>query len=436
MRTFALLALVAAACGGDDSPSPDGPTGNHPAPTVIPGGGIGSGAIDGVVNLYAIDDRTREPIAGATVRIGDIDGTTDATGLFVAEGLVGPQQVAVTANGYRAEVWLGANGANMTVNLKASNPTVPQATLSGTVANLSSVTVPAGHARLVLVGYSNDDKLDDRENNLKTPSNGNACLVVDAPCNFSIVTRTGKVSLIGLVYDYDTNMTPGDATDDIITLIRYAYRTGITVTDGQNLTGQDLTLVPMNMHATETVDWGTPPAGLSPALALIGIELADGSGVYQLPVVTGTTTSAIVPALSNFSGAKYRLSGIAQNTAMPPTQSIVLRKSLTSATLNAGLWTEPPTGVSITRTTASWTNSPNATLHSVEYANDTSALLNITSFDGSSSAAIPDIITLPAGTITAKVVAITAVGLDLSDLSIDRDRDKLTGAANTPSMVP
>lgn len=436
MRTLALFALTVAACGGDDSPSPDAPTGNHPDPAVIPGGGIGGGAIDGVVNFYAIDDGTREPIAGATVRIGDIEGTTDATGLFVAEGLVGPQKVAVTAPNYRAEVWLGANGANMTANLKLANPTVPQATLSGTVANLASVPVPAGHGRLVLVGYSHDDKRDDRENNIKTPANGNACLVVDAPCNFSIITRTGKVSLIGLVYDYDNNNTPGNNADDIITLIRYAYRTGIDVVAGQDMTGQDLTLVPANMHATETVDWGTPPAGLSPAIALIGIELADGSGVFQLPVVNGTSTSASVPALSNFPGSKYRLSGIAQNTAMPPTQSIVLRRSLTSATLTAGMWTEPPTGVSVTRTSASWTNSPNATLHSVEYNTDTSALLNITSFDGSSSTDIPDLITLPTETITAKVVAITAVGIDLSDLSIDRDRDKLTGAANTPSMVP
>lgn len=436
MRTFALLALSIAACGGDDSPSPDAPTGNHPDPMIIPGGGIGGGAIDGVVNFYAIDDRTREPVAGATVRIGDLEGTTDATGLFVAQGLVGPQKVTVTAASYRSEVWLGANGANMTASLELANPTVPQATLSGTVANLSSVPVPTGHARLVLVGYSHDETLDDRENNLKTPSNGNACIVVDGPCNFSVVTRAGKVSLIGLVYDYDNNGTPLNNSDDIVTLIRYAYRTGIDVTAGQDMTGQDLTLVPANMHATETVDWGTPPAGLSPAIALIGIELADGSGVLQLPVVNGTSTSASVPALANFSGSKYRLSGIAQNTAMPPTQSIVLRRSLTSATLTAGMWTEPPTGVSITRTSASWTNSPNATLHSVEYNNDTSALLNITSFDGSSSTDIPDLVTLPGGTITAKVVAITAIGIDLGDLSIDRDRDKLTGAANTPSMVP
>ena len=38
------------------------------------------------------------------------------------------------------------------------------------------------------------------------------------------------------------------------------------------------------------------PYNTSIALALIGIELADGSGVFQLPVVRGNETSAIVPA--------------------------------------------------------------------------------------------------------------------------------------------
>jgi hypothetical protein len=78
MRKFALLALVVAACSGDDGPSVDAPTGNHPEPALIPGGGIGGGAIDGVVHLYVVDDATRAPIAGAMVRVGTTDGVTDA----------------------------------------------------------------------------------------------------------------------------------------------------------------------------------------------------------------------------------------------------------------------------------------------------------------------------------------------------------------------
>src|SRR5947199_4808107 len=110
MRTFALLGLFAASCGGNDSaPMPDAPSGNHPPPRVIPGGGIGDGAIDGVVNLYVIDDVTRSPVANASVAVGGMTGSTDATGLFVADGLTGPQTIAVKASGYKSELWIGAN---------------------------------------------------------------------------------------------------------------------------------------------------------------------------------------------------------------------------------------------------------------------------------------------------------------------------------------
>src|ERR1043165_5454588 len=96
---LALCVLVA--CGDDSGmATPDSPTGNRPPPRVIPGGGIGDGAIDGVVNLYVMDDATRTPLANATVRVGTLDGTTDATGLFVAEGVVGPQTVLAEMDNY------------------------------------------------------------------------------------------------------------------------------------------------------------------------------------------------------------------------------------------------------------------------------------------------------------------------------------------------
>src|ERR1051325_2158880 len=127
MRTFVFVGLFVAACGGSDSAQrPDGPTGNRPPPRVIPGGGIGDGAIDGVVNLYVIDDATRDPIAGATVRVGGLDGSTADTGLFVADGVAGPQTISVRAGGYRSELWIAANGANCTVDLKAATAPAPR----------------------------------------------------------------------------------------------------------------------------------------------------------------------------------------------------------------------------------------------------------------------------------------------------------------------
>jgi len=432
MRKLALLAILAA-CGGDDTASPDSPTGNHPDPMVIAGGGITGGAIDGVVNLYAIDDATRMPIQGAMVRVGTIEGTTDATGLFVADGVVGKQDVVVTAAGYRSEYWIGANGANMTFDLHAANPTVAQATLSGSITGFDQITVPTGHAKVGLVGYSQDDLAPDAANNLTTPNSGNVCIVTTANtgCNFQIVTRAGKVTLIGMVFDYDTKGTQTTA-DDTQTLISYASRTGITVSDGVAQTGQDLTVIPMAMTSTVAVDFGTPPSGLTQLLGLVGIEMADGSGVIQLPVISNTVSSAPVPSLASFSGATYRLSAIAQTTATPPNQAITLHRHLSTTSLAAGEWTPPPANVTVDRTSASWTNVTGALIHGVEYDSGSTGILSITSFDGTATATIPDLVSIPSGSLTVKVQALAGSGLDLTDLEIDRDREKLTavGVAN------
>ena len=429
MRKLALLGILAA-CGGDDTASPDSPGGNHPPPMVIAGGGISGGAIDGVVNLYVIDDATRMPIQGATVRVGTVDGTTDATGLFVANGLTGKQDVVVTAAGYRSEYWLGANGANMTADLHPANPATTQATLSGSI-DLSGITVGTGHAKVAAVTYSQDDLLADAENNLKTPNNGNVCIEATptATCNFQVLTRTGKVTLYALIFDYDTKGTTTTA-DDTETLVAYASRTGVMVSDGVAQTAQDLTVI--TQTSTVSVDFGTPPSALTTWLGLVGIEMGDGSGVIQLPITSNTVMSAPAPALSNFSGAMYRLSAIAQNTATPPNQAITLHRHQSTTSLAAGTWTPPPSDVTVTRTSATWTNVAGAVLHGVEYDSGATAVLSITSFDGTATATIPDIVTIPSGSLTVKVQALAGTGIDVTDLQIDRDREKLTavGVAN------
>src|SRR5262245_10261171 len=89
------LLVVAAitACGNDPPTDPDAPAGNFPPPRVIAGGGIGDGAIDGVVNVYVIDDATRGSVSDASVRVGTLDGTTDSTGLLVVRDVKGPQTI-------------------------------------------------------------------------------------------------------------------------------------------------------------------------------------------------------------------------------------------------------------------------------------------------------------------------------------------------------
>src|SRR5665647_1275244 len=144
MRFPILLGLVTAlipGCGDDGGGSNVDAPPVHPPPRVISGGGIGDGPIDGVANVYVIDDATRMPVSGATVRVGTAEGTTDAAGLFVAEGVTGPQTVIVKAAAHRSEMWVGANGTNMTFNLEAATEAVPAAaSISGSV-DLASITL-------------------------------------------------------------------------------------------------------------------------------------------------------------------------------------------------------------------------------------------------------------------------------------------------------
>jgi hypothetical protein len=408
---------------------------------VIAGGGIGDGAIDGVVNLYVIDDLARTPIANAEVRVGTLAGTTDATGLFIAEGVVGPQDVVAKASGHRAELWAGVNGANVTLNLAAANVATPDnANLSGAITNFTSLVVTgANHVKVGLVGYSQVDNLGDAVNNIATAGNMNLCFatVVSDPCNFTITTRTGKVALLATIFDLDTKGTQtGD--DDTAVLIGWAFRQGITVSGGANQTGQDLALISSANQAPLTVDFGSPPSNLTTRGALIGIELGD-EGVFQLgSFVTPAAPTMSVPKLSVFSGATaFRLSGIANDgLATNGAQSVVLRRGLAGPTLAAGTWLAPPTGVSLTRTGGTWSNASGATVHGIELTQGGTSVLSMTTFDSTrTQLTIPDLVSLPSGAITAKVQAIGADGLDVTNFSLDADRDKLVRVSSQDATI-
>lgn len=68
-----------------------------------------------------------------------------------------------------------------------------------------------------------------------------------------------------------------------------------------------------------------------------------------------------------------------------------------------------------------------AAMHGVEIDSGSTAILSITSFDGTSSVTMPTEVTLPSGSLTAKVQGLVG-DLDVSDLAIDRDREKITAA--------
>jgi hypothetical protein len=424
MRTL-LLAVLMAACG------------NSPGPRLIHGGGIGDGSIDGTLNVYVIDHDTEAPIQGATVEVGKTQKMSDKNGLSVFDAS-GAQTVTVSASGYRGTVWMKVDGANVTIPVtKLGTPTPQQATLAGSINNWSSVTVPTNHLKVAFVLYSQDSKLGNAENNIQTPGGGNVCgFGGGATCDWTIATRTGAVTLMAAVIDYDTKGTATQA-DDTQTLIGWAMKTDIQVDSGVNQTGLTLDLVDAGNLENVSIDYGSPPAALTTHNALVGYELGTDE-IVQIPAIPAGSTSLLVPKIAAFpNGTTRRLTAVAQDSATPPASSIVLRTNLSGTSLAAGSWLDPPTGATVSRTNASFTAVSGAIAHGAQWSDGTGEILEITCFDSkTTSFDVPNLVALPTtGALTAQVTAIAA-DFSVTDFSLDDDRDKLTGLSAQPATVP
>jgi len=429
MRLYHWLFCVAAACGGNDV-----------NPRIIAGGGIGDGAIDGELNVGVIDHTSYAPIAGATVQVGTAMKTTDSKGFATFSGVTGAQTVTVKADTYRSVVWVDANGANVTVGLTLASETPDQATLTGTITGYDAIAVPTGHAKIAAVFASQTDDLGDPANSIATPANGNICLS-QTMCNWTLASRTGTVTIIAAILDQDLHGTPTDSTDDTRTVIGWAMKTGVVIDKGVDQSGLALAPVEAGNLETVTVDDGTPPDALTMTSGIVGIEVSNEE-VVQLPLaieVPPTATSMLVPKRSVFGAdATYRLTAIAQTASGDMgAQSIVVRHGLTTTSLSAGTWLVPPTGVTVTRTSAAYDAVAGAKAHSIDYVDGSgTTLLEITVFDDKAKTVdVPALVALPSsGTLTAKVNGIAA-DFDVTDFSLDTDRDKLTGISAQPATI-
>ena len=419
------IAVVLGACGGGGTD-----------PRVIPGGGIGDGDIDGTVFVHVIDASTDAPLANATVAIGGKPLMTDAKGFVEFGDVDGPQTIAVKLQGYRPIVWALANGKNVTIPLDKSAATVGKAVLSGSITGWDPTGLDANHLKAAAVLYSQSDNIGDAANSIETPNMQNICR--GAACNWTVNTRAGTVSLVAAILDLDNKGTVTD-TDDTITIIGWATKTGITVEAGVNQSGLALTMVEAGNLENLTIDFGAPPASLTTNGAYVGIEIGDDE-VVQLPMFDQRANMLLAPKAAVFGGTKgLRLTAVAQTTAGEAgAQSIVLRRELTGPTLEAGDWLTPPVGVSATRTSASWQLVAGAALHQVQYRNTLGdSVLDITVFDNTATTVdVPALVTLPvSGNLTARVSGIGA-DFDVQDFSLEDDEDKLFAISAQPVPIP
>jgi hypothetical protein len=413
--------------------------GNDPDPRLIAGGGVGDGAIDGKLNVYVIDNTTEEPIANATVDVGKHEDTTDDTGLVVFSDVSGAQTISVKATGYRGTVWAGANGANVTIPITLADDTPDSATLSGSIPGWDGTNVQPMHVKAAVVLYSQVDQLGDKENNIPQTGGMNVCGIASNTCNWSVIARTGTVTLTAMIVDIDT-MGTQTSSDDTTTIVGWAFLGGLSVAKGVNQSGLTLTTIEAGNMQNVSIDLGTPPAALTSTQSLVGIELAGGE-VVQLPVFFADNPStALVPKGDLFSpGATYRLTAVAQTTSgNMGAQSVVVRHGLTGTSLAAGEWLTPPTSVMMTRTNASWDLVTDAKVHQAQWTDGSgNIVLEISVFDNKlTSIDIPELVALSSsGQLTGKLSGIGA-DLDVRNFSLDEDRDKLWGISAEPVTIP
>jgi hypothetical protein len=421
MKKFCLLAVVLCACGGDEE---------KVEPAIIVGGGIHDPGIDGTVHVYVIDDDTDAPIAGATVRVGTIEGQTDATGLFTAEGdLRGKQTVIAKATNYAASVWVGADGANITIPMTRATTTTEepeQAELAGTIDGWDELPLPTGNLITVaLVTYSQSARLgDDDGNNLPPPAvNSNICAQFPAPaprtpCAWRINARAGTIAVGAALGELDTKGTQTE-DDDEITFDSFALKQPIIVADGADQSGITLDMLPSGSATTASVSFGTPPSAFSTVAGIVGVELGE-TGILRIGQVAPERTSVVVPTLSAISGATgYEFLAFATEPVTDGTagQSVVLRRGITSASaIAAGEWLNAPGGLASDRSSVSFNPSSGAFGTIIEIDTNPATgtgvrAMSIIVLDATTSVTLPvEFAPLPSGALR-----VTANALDAGD---------------------
>jgi hypothetical protein len=444
-RFFALGAILpvfaALGCGGETTTADKI---NDAAPEEIPGGGIGSGAIDGKINVYAIDGRTDAPISGATVHLGDADaeklleGTTDATGLvtFKNAALQGAQTITVTAADHVTTSWFAVNGANVTIPLQPTKePTVETANVSGTIAGWDMLTNAQGHLYVAFISSSWTGNLGDPANDIKQPpSTGlppNTCIklpTASPPCEWKLVARTGKQLLFAFIVDVDSKGTM-DQADDTRSLYGYAFKPGLELKAGDNVTGQSLDLFPTDALVDLNVTVPMPPPGMDESAAIPLLDMGDEG---QVPLFFGNElTIPKIPSLSGvFASGSYQFVARAGLKGKPIPSTVTITRGVdVSKAVVLPNFPATPTDIASNAGVYSFKPASGATIHSVHFDIPMGdRAWNITLYDGRTSFSLPAIMPdpLPVGQLNMRVEAVTVPGVDLNDFDARSAQDKVT----------
>jgi hypothetical protein len=430
--------------------------GNHIAdPMATPGGGLGSGAVDGELNVFVIDAATDEPIEGAEVRVGASDsatpliGITDADGLFVfvQQGLAGAQTITGSADNHAAATWFGANGAVVTMPLAPTGtpPGPPTATVSGTIPNWEATLDPTDSVNLIaVILYS----LANGENNIvdQGGTGGNVCVHfptfgLTGPCEWTLVTRTGSLAIYAIVYFADNS---GNFTG----VRSYALKTGYGLAENDVVTGEDLPLIADSDLVTTQVAWGAMPTGLTDVQWIALLDLGDegNAAMVDLAALPGDDTLLVPDLVGELASDSYRLVASAQANPADMRQSVIAhRTTAPDGTVDLGAWQALPQDVAATTGTYSFTAVAGATIHAVNFAANTDGtpVWNVLLLDGSTSFTLPALAPdpWPSGDVDMKVNAFDLPGFDPTEFALNNLTDIIEhtsadGVTFTPTTTP
>jgi hypothetical protein len=403
--------------GGDDvmgdggGPGSDG-SGNG---KLIATGGVSNAPLGGTLHVFAVETNSSTPIANAAVQVGTLTGKTDATGLasFSDASLTGKVDITVTASGHAAATWVGVTGANVTVPLETTPRNVPSATATGTITGFSNLDPPGfGHYNLGVVLYSFLDDPSAPENSIVQPTTSGAPndVCVDSSgngnCTWSLATRIGPQVHFAVILDGDSKLTPDDTSDDTYTLIGYAAGSVVTMTAGQQMAGEVLTMVPASQNFA--VMFPPAPGGLGTTIAIPELQLDNGAGriVFPEPAVNPGHTSTKVIAPSGALAGHYEVVALAtpNATATAPYATAFVHNVTTSATVPA--WFAQPAALTA-GATFSFTGT--GAFVTAQIARSKQPLWDITILDGSTSFTLPTVSPDPIG------AGMASFGVNLAD---------------------
>lgn len=458
LRSCLLAVCALSACGNNSVSGP-------PAPRLIEGGGVGDGPISGALNVFVIDDETKKPVSGATVRVGAsadpaaCSVVSDSTGLAIfAAGTCalvasGKQSITASAAAYAPSTWIGVDGANVTIAIRATAlPVVETAVITGTIAGWDALAAPAaGHQTLALVGASASRTLGDAANDLpqgqrevslgllgpvQIPSNLCVRNALANDCSWRLTTRTGPQAHYAIVLDQDTKGTDLEA-DDAFTVIGWAVKRGLDFSKDAGADGEVLTLLTDAEMQPFSVTFPPALTGLDFIAAFPMLDLgAEGRIAIVLPALDPQHTTTKVPKLAGtLANAHYGFFANAKDAKdQEQPSSLAWAHDVDPTKPVASLaWLAPPTALKAEGGTYSFTPAAGASVQGGELlTNAGKRAWSITILDGTTSFTLPGVSPdpLPAGAARFVASALVIPGFKANDVVFQNLQDTLTHLAS------